>query len=127
MAAQSSLSTMHCLASHIYKADVYDNSQDKIGVVTDFILDNSGNVTTAVVGVGGLLGASKKDVAVPFKDLRFVSRDGKDWLVLNQTKDKLKMAPAMIKTNSPAQAMSWRFATPNSMACCCDLEKVHCI
>jgi hypothetical protein len=54
-------------------------------------LDNSGNVTTAVVGVGGLLGASKKDVAVPFKDLKVVSRDGKDWLVLNQTKDK---APA---------------------------------
>ena len=94
MAAQSSLSTMHCLASDIYKADVYDNSQDKIGVVTDFILDNSGNVTTAVVGVGGLLGASKKDVAVLFKDLKVVSRDGKDWLVLNQTKDKLKMAPA---------------------------------
>jgi sporulation protein YlmC with PRC-barrel domain len=94
MAAQSSLSTMHCLASDIYKADVYDNSQDKIGVVTDFILDNSGNVTTAVVGVGGLLGASKKYVAVPFKDLKVVSRDGKDWLVLNQTKDKLKMAPA---------------------------------
>ena len=70
-AATSSLSTMHCLASDIYKADVYDNSQDKIGVVTDLILDNSGNVTTAVVGVGGLLGASKKDVAVPFKDLRW--------------------------------------------------------
>lgn len=67
MAAQSSLSTMHWLASDIYKADVYDNSQDKIGVVTDLILDNSGNVTTAVVGVGGLLGASKKDVAVPFQ------------------------------------------------------------
>jgi sporulation protein YlmC with PRC-barrel domain len=102
MAAQSSLSTMPCLASDIYKADVYDNSQDKIGVVTDLILDNSGNVTTAVVGVGGLLGASKKDVAVPFKDLKVVSRDGKDWLVLNQTKDKLKMAPAYDKkTNSP--------------------------
>jgi hypothetical protein len=31
-------------------------------------LDNGGNVTTAVVGVGGLLGAGKKEVAVPFKD-----------------------------------------------------------
>jgi sporulation protein YlmC with PRC-barrel domain len=99
MAAQSSLSTMHWLASDIYKADVYDNAEDKIGVVTDLILDNSGNVTTAVVGVGGLLGAGKKDVAVPFKDLKVVSRDGKDWLVLNQTKDELKMAPAYDKKN----------------------------
>ena len=46
MAATSSLSTMHWLASDIYKADVYDNSEDKIGVVTDLIVDNSGTVTT---------------------------------------------------------------------------------
>ena len=97
MAATSSLSTMHWLASDIYKADVYDNAEDKIGVVTDLIIDNSGNVTTAVVGVGGFLGAGKKDVAVPFKDLKVVSRDGKDWLVLNQTKEDLKMAPAYDK------------------------------
>ena len=99
VAAPSSLSTMHWLASDIYKADVYDNAEDKIGVVTDLILD-SGNVTTAVVGVGGFLGAGKKDVAVPFKDLKVVSRDGKDWLVLNQTKEELKMAPAYDKKNN---------------------------
>lgn len=78
----------------LYKADVYDNSEDKIGVVTDLIVDNSGNVTTAVVSVGGLLGVGKKDVAVPFRDLKVALRDGKDWLVLNQTKEELKMAPA---------------------------------
>jgi sporulation protein YlmC with PRC-barrel domain len=100
--APSSLSTTHWLASDIYKADVYDNAEDKIGVVTDLIMDNSGNVTTAVVGVGGFLGAGKKEVAVPFKDLKVVSRDGKDWLVLNQTKEELKTAPAYDKkTNSP--------------------------
>ena len=100
MAATSSLSTMHWLASDIYKADVYDNAEDKIGVVTDLILDNSGNVTTAVVGVGGFLGAGKKEVAVPFKDLKVVTRDNKDWLVLNQTKEELKMAPAFEKKTS---------------------------
>jgi sporulation protein YlmC with PRC-barrel domain len=102
MAATSSLSTMHWLASDIYKADVYDNAEDKIGVVTDLIIDTSGNVTTAVVGVGGFLGAGKKEVAVPFKNLKVVTRDGKDWLVLNQTKEELKAAPAYDKkTNSP--------------------------
>ena len=83
-----------------YKADVYDNAEDKIGVVTDLVVDNSGNVTTAVVSVGGLLGVGKKDVAVPFKDLKVASRDGKDWLVLNQTKEELKMAPAFDKKTS---------------------------
>ncbi|HEY8033066.1 MAG TPA: PRC-barrel domain-containing protein [Methylocella sp.] len=101
VAAPSSLSTTHWLASDIYKADVYDNAEDKIGVVTDLVVDNSGNVTTAVVSVGGLLGVGKKDVAVPFKDLKVASRDGKDWLVLNQSKEELKAAPAYDKkTNS---------------------------
>jgi sporulation protein YlmC with PRC-barrel domain len=101
IAAPSSLSTMHWRASDIYKADVYDNSENKIGVVTDLIMDNSGNVTTAVVGVGGFLGAGKKDVAVPFKDLKVASRDGKDWLVLNQTEEDLKAAPAYDKKTNP--------------------------
>jgi len=97
VAAPSSLSTMHWLASDIYKADVYDNAEDKIGVVTDLVMDNSGNVTTAVVGVGGFLGVGEKNVAVPFKDLKVVTRGDKDWLVLNQTKQELKMAPAFDK------------------------------
>lgn len=102
MAATSSLSTTDWLASDIYKADVYDNAEEKIGVVTDLIMDNNGNVTTAVVGVGGFLGAGKKEVAVPFKELKVVSRDGKDWLVLNQSKDDLKNAPAYDKNaNTP--------------------------
>jgi sporulation protein YlmC with PRC-barrel domain len=102
VAATSSLSTTHWLASDIYKADVYDNAEDKIGVVTDLIMDSGGNVATAVVGVGGFLGAGKKEVAVPFKDLKVVTRDNKDWLVLNQTKEELKTAPAYDKkTNSP--------------------------
>jgi hypothetical protein len=70
-------------------------------VVTDLIVDNSGTVTTAVGSVGGVLGVGKKDMAVPFKDLKVTSRDGKDWLVLNKTKEDLKMAPAYDKkTNS---------------------------
>jgi sporulation protein YlmC with PRC-barrel domain len=102
VAAPSSLSTMHWLASDIYKADVYDNAEDKIGVVTDLVMDNSGNVTTAVVGVGGFLGVGEKNVAVPFKDLKVVTRGDKDWLVLNQTKQELKRAPAFDKkTDSP--------------------------
>jgi hypothetical protein len=60
VAAPSSLSTMPWLASDIYKADVYDNAENKVGVVSDLIVDSSGNVTTAVVSVGGLLGVGKR-------------------------------------------------------------------
>jgi sporulation protein YlmC with PRC-barrel domain len=93
MAAPTSLSTLHWLASDVYKADVYNGLGEKIGVV--LIMDNSGNVTTAVVGVGGFLGAGKKDVAVPFKDLKVVSRDNKDWLVLTSNQRGAQGGPGL--------------------------------
>ncbi len=98
----SSLSTGHWLASDVYKADVYDPSEHKIGKVTDLMID-SGNVTAAIVGVGGFLGVAQKDVVISFKELKVPTRDGKDWLVLNRTKDELKMAPAYNNTGSPSE------------------------
>ena len=92
-AATSSLSTTHWLASDIYKADVYDNAEDKIGVVTDLIMDSGGNVATAVVGVGGFLGMGEKDVAVPFSSVRASEKNNKWYLVLNTNKEALKAAP----------------------------------
>jgi sporulation protein YlmC with PRC-barrel domain len=90
----SSLSTDHWLASDVYKASVYDPSEHKIGDVTDLMIDSNGNVTAAIISVGGFLGAGQKNIVIPFKELKVSTRDGKDWLVLNRTKDELKMALA---------------------------------
>ena len=96
MAAPTSPSSMiRLLASDIYKADVYDNSENKIGDVTDLVINSSGNITTAVIGVGGFLGVGQKDIAVPFKDLKISSRNGKEWLALNWTKEELRSMPAL--------------------------------
>jgi hypothetical protein len=93
----SSLSTSQWLASDIYKADVYDPSEHKIGDISDLMIDSNGNVTIAIISVGGFLGVGQKEVAIPFKELKVSMRDGKDWLVLNRTKDELKMAPSYDK------------------------------
>jgi len=99
----SSLSMDHWLASDVYKADVYDPSENKIGKVTDLMIDSNGKVTGAIIGVGGFLGVAQKDVVIPFKELKASTRDGKDWLVLNRTKDELKTAPAYNNTGSPSE------------------------
>ena len=96
--ALSSLSTDHWLASDVYKADVYDPSENKIGKVTDLMIDRNGNVAGAIIGVGGFLGVGEKDVVIPFKELKASIRDGKDWLILNRTKDELKRAPEVNNT-----------------------------
>lgn len=91
----SSLSGPQWLASDVYKAKVYDNSENKIGDVNDLVVNkNDGTISAAIIGVGGFLGIGEKDVAIPFKDLNVSSREDKDWLVLSQTKDQLKAAPA---------------------------------
>ena len=90
-------STARLLASDIYKANVYDPSENKIGDVTDLIIDSNANVTAAIVSVGGFIGVGQKDVMIPFKDLMISTRNGKDWLTLNRTKDELKMLPTYDK------------------------------
>jgi sporulation protein YlmC with PRC-barrel domain len=96
-------STNQLLASDIYKANVYDPSEHKIGDVSDLMIDSNGNVTAAIISVGGFLGVGQKDVVIPFKELQISTRDGKNWLVLNRTKDELKTAPAYNNTGSPSE------------------------
>ncbi|WP_034990603.1 PRC-barrel domain-containing protein [Beijerinckia mobilis] len=92
--AMPSAAVNRWLASDVYKGAVYDTAENKIGTIEDLILDGSGNVTTAVIGVGGFLGMGEKDVSVPFKELKVSSREGKNWLVLDRSKNQLKASPS---------------------------------
>ena len=86
----SSLSTDQWLASDVYKADVYDPSEHKVGKVTDLMIDSNGAITGAIISVGGFLGVGQKDVVIPFKELKVSTRDGKDWLVLKSHQRRTK-------------------------------------
>jgi sporulation protein YlmC with PRC-barrel domain len=92
--APTSLSTSSWLASEVYKSAVYDSAHQKIGDVADLVIDSSGIVKSAVIGVGGVMGMGEKHVAVPFADLKVTSKEGKAWLVLDRTKKDLEEAPA---------------------------------
>ena len=47
-----------------YKQNVYDQSNQKVGEIMDLLVNQSGQIEAAMVGVGGFLGAGEKDVAV---------------------------------------------------------------
>lgn len=53
---------------------VYGPNKEKIGVISEILLDKNGNAEAAVIGVGGFLGIGTKDVAVPFKSLQWRER-----------------------------------------------------
>ena len=80
------------LASAMIGETVYNGTADNaenIGEVNDLVLGPNGDTQFVVVGVGGFLGIGEKDIAVAYKDLQWVERDGDRWLVAPYTKDQL--------------------------------------
>src|SRR5215472_11623709 len=76
-----------------YKQNVYDPGQYKIGEIMDVLVNPSGQIEAAIVGVGGFLGAGEKDVAVNFNEIKPAKKNDKTYLTLKTTKDALKNAP----------------------------------
>ncbi|MDE5445844.1 PRC-barrel domain containing protein [Bradyrhizobium sp. CSA207] len=60
-------------ASKMSGLKVYNESNENIGSVNDLLMDKSGAIKTAVIGVGGFLGMGEHLVAVPFDKLKFAN------------------------------------------------------
>src|SRR5947209_15166052 len=58
-------------ASKLVGVNVYNQNNDKIGDISEVIVDKSGKADAVVIGVGGFLGIGQKDVAVSFNDLKW--------------------------------------------------------
>ncbi|WP_341211218.1 PRC-barrel domain-containing protein [uncultured Limimaricola sp.] len=85
-------------------ATVYGANDENIGEIEDLVASDSGEITQAVIGVGGFLGIGEKKVAVNFEDLQILSNEeGSDIRVyISATEDELKALP---KYEAPAEAM----------------------
>jgi hypothetical protein len=57
--------------SKVIGLNVYNDQNEKIGSIKELMLDKSGNIASAVIGVGGFLGMGERDVAVKFADLKW--------------------------------------------------------
>jgi sporulation protein YlmC with PRC-barrel domain len=60
-------------ASDLEGLDIYNQNNEKIGDVSELIVDSSGKIQAMVVGVGGFLGIGERDVAIPFEQIRLVN------------------------------------------------------
>jgi sporulation protein YlmC with PRC-barrel domain len=69
---------------------VYNDKNEKIGVVDDLIITPDKSVSYAIIGAGGFLGMGKHDVAIPVSQFK----EDKGKIVLaGATKDVLKALP----------------------------------
>ena len=60
-------------ASKLMGLDVYNDQNEKLGDVTEILLDQSGKVTGVVIGVGGFLGLGERNIMVEMSKLKFVN------------------------------------------------------
>lgn len=82
-------------SSGLIGTKIQNGAGENVGDVNYLVLDDSGHVTTVVIGVGGFLGVGEKNIAVPFKDVtKQQDNNGNTIFVLNASKDELSSAPA---------------------------------
>lgn len=75
---------------------VYDPADVRVGEVSELILTDDGQISQAVVDVGGFLGIGEKPVALPIEELEILrSEDGNDVMIhIGSTKEQLESMPA---------------------------------
>ena len=71
--------------------DVYNDKNEKVGVVEDLIITPDKALSYAIIGTGGFLGMDKHDVAIRVNQFKMV--EGKITLP-GATKDAVKAMPA---------------------------------
>ena len=71
--------------SKVIGLNVYNDQNEKIGAIKDLMVDKSGNIVSAVIGVGGFLGVGERDVAVKFAELKWSNEPVKSTSSSNTT------------------------------------------
>jgi sporulation protein YlmC with PRC-barrel domain len=61
-------------ATKIDGLNVYNPNNEKIGDISEMILDHTGKIQAVVIGVGGFLGIGEHLVAVPFEQVQWVDQ-----------------------------------------------------
>jgi sporulation protein YlmC with PRC-barrel domain len=93
-------------SSKLIGMNVFNNSNEKIGNISDMLVDQNGKIQGVILGVDGFLGMRKHLITVKFENLKWVTTSGSaspapdpggttypDHAVLNATKDQLKSMP----------------------------------
>ncbi len=77
---------------NLTSAVAYDSRDERIGEVSELILDADGQITQAVLDVGGFLGMGEKQVALPIADIDILRADGSGEVrvYVSHTKEQLE-------------------------------------
>jgi sporulation protein YlmC with PRC-barrel domain len=60
-------------ASKMVGLSVYNDNNESVGSINDFLTDKNGSIKAVVIGVGGFLGVGEHLVAIPFEKIKFAN------------------------------------------------------
>lgn len=81
------------ISEYFYQGQrVYDRDGNDIADVNDVLVDKAGKVVAVMVGLGGVLGAGEKNIAIAFEALEVTEKDLKHHLVLDLPQSTLELA-----------------------------------
>ncbi len=93
-------STGHLRINDLLGKSVIDPAGDDIGRISDFVFNpESGQISYAVISVGGFLGMGEKHFTVPFDKLNLQADKGR--YVLESSSERVLSAPAARDTATP--------------------------
>lgn len=88
-------------ASEILGMTVKDPAGEDVGTLDDLLVDpEAGEITHAIVSVGGVMGVGGRKVSVAWDELKL--NPARREFTIQQTKEQLKQAPGYEKTERPA-------------------------
>ena len=59
-------------SSKLIGLNIYNDQNEKLGDISEILMDKSGKVDGVVIGVGGFLGMGQRDIKVDMSKLKFV-------------------------------------------------------
>jgi sporulation protein YlmC with PRC-barrel domain len=101
------------LSTQLVGVAVYDSANEKIGAISNLVLDQSGTIQAIVIGVGGFLGVGTKDIAVSLNKMTIIREDGGDKAIAQLSKPEIELAPSFqVYTGKPVEPLSSTSAKP---------------
>jgi sporulation protein YlmC with PRC-barrel domain len=97
-------------ASKLMGLNVYNEANEKLGDINELIVDKSGRIDAAVIGIGGFLGMGEHDILVEPSKIKFVNEARRTQTSANNPPANTTNPPATTRT-SDATSTAPRAAT----------------
>jgi sporulation protein YlmC with PRC-barrel domain len=89
-------------ASKLEGVNVYNQNNEKIGDISEVLVNRQGQVEAVVIGVGGFLGIGERDVAVPYSALQWQNQEQNARSSTTPATGQATTADNLTAANSPA-------------------------